>query len=154
MMLSVQFPLCCAEYRRSLPYGHITKSEILVELLFKPFYFDLYEQQAEGVDPFYSVPVCKDDGGHLSTYYIRFVIDQGQRHAAVPRLTERQVELFDLIDQLAGSEELCLDMDFEPGDIQFLRNSVILHGRTAYEDDPDPAKRRHLLRLWLMLHSR
>jgi hypothetical protein len=43
-------------------------------------------------------------------------------------------------------------MDFEPGDMQFLKNSVILHSRTAYEDDEDPAQCRHLLRLWLNLH--
>jgi len=126
----------------------------LVDLLFEPFYFDLYEQQAAGVDPFYAVPVCKTDGGQLATYYIRFVIDQAQRHAAVPRLTVDQVELFDLIDALAGSDELRLDMDFEPGDMQFLKNSVILHGRSSYRDDANPAKRRHLLRQWLMLHPR
>lgn len=27
----------------------------------------------------------------------------------------------------------------------------MLHNRTAFEDDPDPARKRHLLRLWLML---
>jgi alpha-ketoglutarate-dependent taurine dioxygenase len=34
-----------------------------------------------------------------------------------------------------------------PGDIQWLANRTILHSRTAYDDDP--ARRRHLLRLWL-----
>ena len=37
----------------------------------------------------------------------------------------------------------------EPGDIQWLKNSVILHKRTAYEDFDEPARKRHLLRLWL-----
>jgi alpha-ketoglutarate-dependent taurine dioxygenase len=40
-------------------------------------------------------------------------------------------------------------MDFEPGDIQFLNNSTILHARTAYEDFEEPERKRHLLRLWL-----
>ena len=31
----------------------------------------------------------------------------------------------------------------------WLRNSVVLHKRTAYVDWPDPERRRHLLRLWL-----
>ena len=30
-------------------------------------------------------------------------------------------------------------------------NCTMLHNRTAFEDDPDPARKRHLLRLWLML---
>jgi alpha-ketoglutarate-dependent taurine dioxygenase len=40
-------------------------------------------------------------------------------------------------------------MDLRRGDMQFLNNHVILHGRTAYEDHPEPERRRHLLRLWL-----
>ena len=40
-----------------------------------------------------------------------------------------------------------LEMDFRPGDIQWLANDRILHSREAYEDDPEHP--RHLLRLWL-----
>jgi hypothetical protein len=39
----------------------------------------------------------------------------------------------------------------QPGDILLLNNWVTLHRRTAFEDDDDPAKRRHLLRLWLAM---
>ena len=44
-------------------------------------------------------------------------------------------------------------MDFRPGDIQWLKNAVILHARTEYEDAPEPARKRHLLRLWLTAHE-
>ena len=40
-------------------------------------------------------------------------------------------------------------MTFEPGDIQWLNNYVILHSRTEFEDYDDAARRRLLLRLWL-----
>ena len=40
-------------------------------------------------------------------------------------------------------------MEFAPGDIQWLKNSVILHKRTEYVDWDEPARKRHLLRLWL-----
>ena len=46
-------------------------------------------------------------------------------------------------------DECALDIDFEPGDIQFLNNFVMLHTRREYEDWPEPARKRHLLRLWL-----
>ena len=42
-----------------------------------------------------------------------------------------------------------LEMDLQPGDVQLLHNHQVLHDRTAFVDDPDPAQRRHLLRLWL-----
>ena len=49
----------------------------------------------------------------------------------------------------ANDPSLYLDMAFRPGDTQLLKNSVILHKRTAYEDWEEPARKRHLLRLWL-----
>ena len=38
---------------------------------------------------------------------------------------------------------------FRPGDMQFVHNHTILHDRTAFEDWPEPERKRHLLRLWL-----
>lgn len=54
-----------------------------------------------------------------------------------------------LFEQIANEPALYLDMDFQPGDMQLLKNSVILHKRTAYVDHQDPSNKRHLLRLWL-----
>jgi alpha-ketoglutarate-dependent taurine dioxygenase len=74
-----------------------------------------------------------------------------ERHASAPRLSEAERTLLDLYEEIADSPEIRLDMHFEPGDVQLLSNHRVLHARTAYEDAPDPARRRHLLRLWLSL---
>jgi hypothetical protein len=122
----------------------------LAPLWFEPFCLDLYEQQAPGAKGWFESRVGNVAGDRLYTFYLRFYITQAQRHADVPRLDARQVEFLDLLDALC--DELRLDMDFVPGDIQWLSNASIFHGRTEYEDDGDPARRRHLLRLWLTLH--
>jgi hypothetical protein len=44
---------------------------------------------------------------------------------------------------------MAIDMDFRPGDVQWLLNYAALHSRTGYVDYPEPERRRHLLRLWL-----
>ena len=49
----------------------------------------------------------------------------------------------------APSEQTPLEIDFEPGDIYYVYNHVILHARSAYEDWPEPERKRHLFRLWL-----
>jgi hypothetical protein len=54
-----------------------------------------------------------------------------------------------MLGELAADPELRLDMNFMPGDIQFLHNHTILHARSAYEDWPEAERKRHLLRLWL-----
>ena len=38
-------------------------------------------------------------------------------------------------------------MEFTPGDIQLLHNHTVFHDRTAFEDWPEPERKRHLLRL-------
>ena len=40
-------------------------------------------------------------------------------------------------------------MAFRPGDIQILHNHLMVHTRTAFEDWPEPDRKRHLMRLWL-----
>ncbi len=40
---------------------------------------------------------------------------------------------------------------FKEGDIQFLNNRMIVHGRTDYQDAPELENRRHLLRLWIQV---
>ena len=37
----------------------------------------------------------------------------------------------------------------QPGDILFLNNWVTFHRRSEFEDHEEPARKRHLLRIWL-----
>lgn len=52
-------------------------------------------------------------------------------------------------DSLAADPVLRLDMDLQRGDIQLINNHTTLHGRTSYVDDPDPALKRLMLRMWI-----
>ena len=124
----------------------------LVGLLQAPWYFDRYGEEWPGERPWFEMPIVSGLPERFQVVYLRWYIDKAQSHPDVPRLTDAQVELLDLIDGLAQEPELHLDMDFVPGDIQWLANRTILHSRTAYKDHDDPARRRHLLRLWLTLH--
>jgi hypothetical protein len=121
----------------------------LVPLLFEGFYWDREADAGAGEPPYFSFPICRYEGGRLGTLYIGWYIRNAQRFPDVPRLTPGQHELLDLIDAIANEPAFYLDMEFEPGDIQFLKNAVILHARTDYEDWPEPERKRHLLRLWL-----
>ena len=64
-------------------------------------------------------------------------------------MTPIQREALDEVQRIAASPDTYLDMNIAEGDIQFLNNRLLLHGRTAYEDHHDMVGRRHLLRLWL-----
>jgi hypothetical protein len=40
-------------------------------------------------------------------------------------------------------------MELQPGDMQFINNYHVMHGRTAYTDDREAGPAHHLKRLWL-----
>ena len=87
----------------------------------------------------------------LTVQYQRQYIDSAQRFSDAPKLTNEQIEALDCFDALANDPELHIVMQLQPGDMQFVYNHNLLHDRTEFIDWPDPAKRRHLLRLWLAL---
>ena len=125
----------------------------LVPLMFEPFYWDAHEQQRAGEKPYWVFPICRSADGTLRTFFVAWYIRNAQRHADVPRLSPQQHELIEVIEEIANDPAFHLDMDFEVGDMQFLKNSVILHARGEYEDWDDPEMKRHLLRLWLAAHD-
>ncbi len=121
----------------------------LASELYCPFQTDRRGEVPEGMDPWFALPVFNRIGDELTTIYARRYIESARRFPEVPALTKAQVEALDLFDSLCESADFRLDMAFEAGDMQFLCNHVILHDRTAFEDWPEPERRRHLLRLWL-----
>lgn len=74
-----------------------------------------------------------------------------QSGAGREALPVRTQEAMAMIQEVASRADMHLPMRFEPGEIQFVNNRIILHARTDYEDWPEPERKRHLLRLWLML---
>lgn len=121
----------------------------LARVLAEPFHLDRREEVPEGKAPHYALPVFNYHAGRLTVSFVRRFIYSAQRFPEVPRLTAAQKEALDLMDELAASPDIRLDMDFRPGDVQVVNNLTIMHSRTAYEDWPEPERRRHLLRLWL-----
>ena len=53
------------------------------------------------------------------------------------------------VEQMADDPTNHVLMELQPGDMQFINNYHVLHGRTAYEDDRGAGHVRHLKRLWL-----
>jgi hypothetical protein len=64
-------------------------------------------------------------------------------------MTPLQREALDKFHVLSSSPDFYLDMSIGAGDIQFLNNRLLIHGRTDYRDHPLVAQRRHMMRLWL-----
>jgi hypothetical protein len=125
----------------------------LVEVLYERFYHDWRDEQQPGAKPYDLSPVFSFLDDKLSIRYSPTSIRAAQRFAELPRLSKEQQEALDLINEIANSAGQTLLMDFEQGDIQMLNNYTVLHARTEFEDYEDPARKRHLLRMWLQMRN-
>ena len=122
----------------------------LLEVLFKGFQYHLFGEQAPGASPVtpHRIPVFSESNGYLSVSYLRSYIELAFDELEQEK-TEEEARALDVFDQVAHHPDFRLDFMMEPGDIAVFNNFVVLHTRTAFEDDEAPEKKRHLLRLWL-----
>jgi hypothetical protein len=121
----------------------------LAQVLFAPIETDRRGEVLDGQKPYFRIPVFNWHGGLLTTIYHRPYIDSARRFPDVPPLSPQQVEALNLFDQLCNDPALHFFMQFQAGDIQLVHNHTLLHDRTAFEDWPEPYRKRHLFRLWL-----
>lgn len=121
----------------------------LARALYEPQPYDFRGEEPVGGRGWYTVPVFTRLGDRLFARYIRPYILASQRHEDAPRITPEAEEAMQLVDSMTYDPQYSVFMDFEPGDMQFINNYHVLHGRTGYVDDRASGRVRHLKRLWL-----
>lgn len=121
-----------------------------LEVLARGFHYDLKGEERAGVAPLtpHRVPVYSDFDGRVSCRYVYTAIVTAARKAGL-ELAPEETAAMEFLNATAAREDIRLEMTLEPGDMQFCCNHMVLHSRTAYEEWPEPERKRHMLRLWL-----
>ncbi len=118
-----------------------------LELLYRGYH---HGRRAHGDNPVsHRVPTFAPGKAGLECYHLPLTVRLAAKEGVVP--TVEAQEALDFMTEVASRPDIYLDMDFREGDIQFLNNRRILHARTDYVDHPEPDRKRHLLRLWLVM---
>ena len=89
---------------------------------------------------------------HKDRLFIRFIpqyILASQKHPEAPRLSPTAHEALKTVTEMARDPRYNVYMDLAPGEMQFINNYHVLHGRQEYQDDVATGYKRHLKRLWL-----
>jgi alpha-ketoglutarate-dependent taurine dioxygenase len=140
--------------RSQIVSGYAVRDELLArhadafEILCQPFHVDRRGGLRPGDEPTARFPVFGGDEVELLIRYLRYWIEVGHEKVGAP-LTAQQLSALDALDRVAGDPGLRVEFDLRPGEMLFVNNRWILHNRTAFEDHPEPERRRHYVRLWL-----
>jgi hypothetical protein len=133
-------------------YNEMLKtSPELVRELVADFYLTKHGEVRPGDKPWYKMPVFSFQDGYITVRGVGAHVMKAQGLPGVPPFTEAQRAALQAFRDTA--RRIYFDMEFRPGDIQILHNHVTLHTRTAFEDWPEPERKRHLMRLWLATHG-
>lgn len=121
----------------------------LAEVLREPLPFSRQGEQAQGLAAFRLMPVYGEMDGEVFCMWVRNRVEQGEKLPGAPRITAKQREAMDLLDEIVRRPAFMYSMRLEPGDLQILSNFTALHSRTQFQDDSELEKKRLLFRLWL-----
>ena len=125
----------------------------LAAALYDPMPYDARGEQAKGTRAFYAIPAFTEHADRLFVRFIPQYILASQRHDDAPRLSAEARTAIATFSELANDPDFNVYMDLQPGEMQFINNYHVLHGRTAYEDDVANGYKRHLKRLWLATYA-
>jgi hypothetical protein len=135
-------------------YNHIRSVEPrFIEVLSQPLYRDVItpgtvnnvEAILENRFPIFSLT---DEG--LTCRYMRFWIETAYQKTGRP-MPEGLIDAMNLIDSYLNDPANQLVFQLARGDMFYINNHFVCHGRTAFEDDPERGRIRTLVRAWINL---
>ena len=121
----------------------------LLAVLMEPYYYQRHNVDSGNELAWCRQPVFSFQEGHFAGSLLRVLIERAYQSPELPDMTDLQREALDYLEEVAEEDALRVTFRQQPGDILLVNNWVTLHRRLEFEDEPDPALRRHLLRLWL-----
>jgi len=125
----------------------------LIDTFYEPFNFDCRDEEHPDGGPFYTRVLASTVDGKISLRHNSGYARSSARFEECPPLTEKQTELMAMVDALAADPAIHIQFALEPGDMVFVNNYAVMHSRSAFEDHEEEERKRHLLRLWLVLEN-
>ena len=127
----------------------------LIDTYYERFDFDCRDEEHPDGGPFYTrVLASVGSDGRLSLRHNSgYARSAARRFDECAELTPQQDELLSLIDTLSQDPKIHVRFRLEQGDIILVNNYAVAHSRSAFEDHDEAERKRHLLRLWLVMYD-
>jgi hypothetical protein len=124
----------------------------LIPVLYRGYYCRHSEASDSGEDPTtpHRVPVFGPVGEQLVCNFHARPMERSLAHDALESEPKAR-EALDMFKAVSERDDLVHRTMLEPGDLQFLNNRTVLHGRTEFDDYESLDQKRLMLRLWLAM---
>ena len=128
-------------------HNELLAQPALLARLYRPFWYDRHREHAPDEPSTFAAPVFEYDG-RLKARLALLEIGAGYTLRGETIDPEGRAAL-EAVRAIFERPELRVELDFQPGQIQFVNNRATGHARTNFVDDEAPERRRQLIRLWL-----
>ena len=124
----------------------------LLPRLYEPFYWNRMGEHHPNDAPVNRFPYFEYDGKTLKGRFNRRIVLAGHEIAGVP-LDAAAISAIDAFFDTLNDPSLPVFLTLEAGQVLYVNNRVVVHHRTPFVDDNAPAKRRHLVRIYMRDHG-
>ena len=115
--------------------------------LYEPVLWDRQAEHAEGQPIAASAPVFRFENDRLWTRANPSLIVKGYQVAETPIDSETS-DAVAALKEVSEDPSLWFELPIERGHLQYINNINIAHYRSEIVDDPNPSRKRHLVRSW------
>ena len=125
----------------------------LMDRLYRPFWYDRHAEHHANEPTTFAAPIF--ERGEDGTVKARLALSEilAGYELRGERMDNETASALAAVQSVFDQPELRVELDFEPGQIQYVNNRATGHARTEFVDHPEPERRRHLVRLWLRDHG-
>lgn len=121
----------------------------LMDRLYRPFWYDRHAEHQPDEPSTFAAPIF--ERGADGTVKARLALSEifAGYELRGERLDNETAAALAAVQAVFDRPELRVELDFAPGQIQYVNNRATGHARTEFVDHSEPERRRHLVRLWL-----
>lgn len=120
-----------------------------IQTLSHVYHFDARRAATEEGPRTVTKPIVFSRDGRSAMTYLREYIEVGHAHPGVPPLSPSQWNALDRLDSVLNDPLAWIEGRLLPGEIVVIDNLAMLHGRSEFVEQSDPALCRLLYRTWI-----
>jgi alpha-ketoglutarate-dependent taurine dioxygenase len=131
---------------------HQTLQERFPELmgrLYRPFWYDRHAEHHPDEPATFAAPIFERDADGVVKARLALSEIFAGYELRGERMDNETAAALAAVQAVFDRPELRVELDFAPGQIQYVNNRSTGHARTEFIDHAEPERRRHLVRLWL-----